>query len=152
MYDSEGFPQISYELLADLLAELRGDHTCTFSKKGHSSLWGRGMHRKNFFPLDSWACPNQPYIILNITTFLQYPASATADHSLFSTRDALGQTPMALQQKKNMYFIPYACLDGFSQGSTSYDLHLDMVHVLCNQAEGRKVSCNAETVSVYRKH
>lgn len=46
----------------------------------------------------------------------------------------------------------YACLDGLSQGSISYDLHLDMVHVLYNQAESRKVSCNAETVSVYRKH
>lgn len=50
-----------------------------------------------------------------------------------------------------MYFMPDACLDGLSQGPTYYDLHLDMVHVLCNQAESRKVSCNAETVSVYRK-
>lgn len=51
-----------------------------------------------------------------------------------------------------MYFMLYACLDRLSQGSISYDLHLDMVHVLYNQAESRKVSCNAETVSVYRKH
>lgn len=73
------------------------------------------------------------------------------DHSLLSTPDTLEPSPMALQQKKNTYFITYACLDGLSQGSTSYDLHLDMVHALCNQAEGRKVSCNAKTVSVYRK-
>ena len=38
------------------------------------------------------------------------------------------------------------------KGATSYDLHLDMVHVLCNQAESRKVICKEGIVSIYIMH
>lgn len=114
---------------------------CTSSQKGRTSApWTPGHAQTSL--TSSLISPHS----CNILHLL------LLDHSLLSTPDALGQIPMALQQKKNIYFMPYACLDGLSQGSTSYDLHLDMVHVQCNQAEGRKVSCNAKTVSVYRKH
>lgn len=56
------------------------------------------------------------------------------------------------KQPKNIYFMLNACSDGFSQDATSYDLHLDTVHVLCNQAESRKVICNEGIVSIYRMH
>lgn len=46
----------------------------------------------------------------------------------------------------------HACLEGLSQDATSYHLHLDTVHVLCNQAESRKVTCNEGIVSIYRMH
>lgn len=46
----------------------------------------------------------------------------------------------------------HTCLDGLSQDATAYDLHLDAVHVLCNQAESRKVICNEGIVFIYRMH
>lgn len=82
---------------------------------------------------------------------------ALLDHSLLCIPDALGQTATALQKQTNKTHLLHAVmlhawLDGLSQDATSYDLHLDTIHILCIQAESRKVICNKGIVSIYRMH
>lgn len=127
------------------------DHIYTFSIKGHSSLQGGGMHRKNFCPpwipghaqaslISALISPNS----WNITGL------ALLNHSLLCVPDALVQTGIPRQKKDHLLYA--VCMHGLSQDATSYDFHLDIVHVLCNQAESRKVICNEGIVSIYRMH